>query len=269
MPSLMICPGCGEKCWNRTPTAFSLIQSLHVLRSDATCPVCDKVMNDLITDPKPEPPSRHQGAGNPLSYEQIEFMTSRAKVHSDMQRDMQVSHHSQYLRRSRLAHYEFAHLLLRNYVFGPIDAPRALLNRASAKTVVESLVRIGKEGLAKYRVPYDFGADDIETHAFEIDVYPQQYSLAIVKMPEAKEPAEAHQVGILVREGEADEAGPRLQYFTLEKTRASGPYPKTCLCEWLPDGKRRNYGHGPRGENVDDFIAYIRRVIDNKLWEWI
>jgi hypothetical protein len=269
MPSLQACPKCGELCWNRTPSAFSLARSLHVLREGAKCPICNTKVADLITDPKTEPPARFAGINNPVPKDKIEMLVSRAKVHARLQREMSAARSPQWLKNPRLAHYEFAHLMMRCFVFGPNDAPRSLLNRESARVAIDLLAAAENQELRQIGSQSSINANEILVDAFELCLYPDSFPVIIVRMPEAVIPAEAHLVGIVVRgEQESSDNSAKPLYFTLEKMESTGEFPTTCIGEWRDAGQRKNHGHGPRPETVEDFVEYVGRIVSAGLWQW-
>jgi hypothetical protein len=97
-----------------------------------------------------------------------------------------------------------------------------------------------------------------------IHTLPKGFQIAVITLPEARGPAEAHMVAIVNRPSLRQmllwKTEPVLRYFTLELAldRTANEW-LNMLCEWTPDG-HLNHGRGP-ATDVTGFIAAIQKFL--------
>jgi hypothetical protein len=91
-----------------------------------------------------------------------------------------------------------------------------------------------------------------------------QFQTAVIALPPAQGPTEAHMVAIVYRPAQRRlwfwKTEPVLRYFTLEKGFAPDGPPSTALCEWTAEGHHTNYGDGPE-PRVDSFVQAIAPLL--------
>lgn len=115
-----------------------------------------------------------------------------------------------------------------------------------------------------------------EESVFEMteEKFSEQVSLAIVKMPEPKEWAEAKYLLFAFAVGDehstyrnpmSDVCESRVRYFVFELGEDGG---KTVyfVCEWAKDGSHINYGHLD-DTSLESFANRVKKVLDKK-WSW-
>lgn len=154
-------------------------------------------------------------------------------------------------------------------MFGPQFAVAALMNEEEGRTALELLANLENGVVAGSGQDWRLDPNEIRPSLYDLSLYPENYAVVVVRMPPAREPAEAHLIGVVIKSlREDDNSEADLLYFSLEKMASSGAYPRTCIGEWKVSGARKNHGQGPREDQEAEFVEYIGRIIGAGLWDW-
>jgi hypothetical protein len=161
----------------------------------------------------------------------------------------------------RTQHYVFAHVALKEVAFADPVTTVGLLHGPRAVEFLNKLWDDVAEKVRQTGEPADVDASGLAVQPQRVGEFP----CAIVHMPPALEPAEAHLVGLVLHvklgSGEPPPDSPELSYFTLERGITLDGGERTVLCAWTREGQHLNFGDGPAvqdeafGKAIQDILA--------------